>query len=531
MYKLVLVDDEQYVIKGLKKCIDWEKYDIEIVGNARNGKEALQIIKDKEPEIVITDIYMPEVNGLKLIEKIQEILPHTKTIILSGYEDFEYAQTAIRGRAFDYLLKPVEIEEMVKIIKKAKKKIDQELKKIKNRKKLEKQLKESLPVLREKYLRYVLTDVYTLKEIKNEYKFLNINLKKENFVVIILKIEELKENCDARKQLQLINIKNIMYKTINEYLSGEVIEEYSRVFIAIINYEDETIEEIQKIARKIKRSIHKIYDINLEVGIGNQYKNYNNIPDSYREAEEALEYKLFFNDNIVYYGDVAVSKEKSPLIYPFNIERKIITSLKMSNIEELEKNIDKFIRFFTSRNNISPEEIKRNCLQLIYTIYKKIIEWDISFNGKNKFNKSIETSIQKAKSFKKLKSSLNEFMLMIIENIQNKKELQNEEDIQKACRFIKNNYQKELSLKDIASSIPLTKNYFANLFKEKTGQTAMSYLKEVRIKKARNLLKKSDLKIYEIAEKIGYNNSNYFSKVFKEYTGFSPSEYRKQNNK
>ncbi|MFW6308679.1 MAG: response regulator [bacterium] len=529
MYKLVIVDDEQYVLRGLKNCIKWNDYDIEIAGEARNGKEALEIIKEKEPELVITDIYMSDVNGLELIEKVHETLPYTKTIILSGYEDFEYAQTAIRERAFDYLLKPVEMNKMIEIIQKAKNQIDEELQKIKNQEKLEKQLKESLPVLREKYLRYVLTDIFTLPEVKQEYQFLNINLKSENFVVMMIKIEELQEDCDARKQMQLINIKNIIYETINQYLSGEVIEEYSRVFIAIINYENETIEEIKKIAQTIKKSLNKIYNISLEVGIGSQYKDYNNISKSYREAEEALEYKFFSGDNIVYYGDIAVSKKDSVLVYPFNIEKKILTALKIGDLTRVDKYLEKFINSFTEKQNIAPEKVKRNCLQLVYSIYKKIIEWDISFQVKHKIDHSVEAGIREADSIVLLKENLNNLMKMIAENIKVQKETQNEEDIQKACRYIEKNYDRELSLKDIASSIPLTKNYFANLFKEKTGRTAMSYLKEVRIRKAKEMLSNSDLKIYEIAEKVGYNNSNYFSKVFKEDTGSSPSDYRKNN--
>ncbi len=530
MYKMVLVDDEKYVIKGLKDSINWKDQDIQIVGEASNGLSAYKLIKDTKPDIVITDIYMPKMGGLELIEKTLDILPHTKIIILSGFEDFEYAQTAIRKKAFDYILKPIEKDKIVDIIKKAKDQIAKELDNIKNMINLKKQLQESLPTLREKYLKHLLEGTLSLNNILEEYNYLNINLQKRNFVIMVIEIDDDQEGrCE---ELITLGIKNIIKDSINEVYQGEVVDEYFKKIVIILNYDkcektNIVIEKLEKIGKKIKSSTEKSFDKSLTIGIGRLYEKADYIMDSYKEALEALEYKLFLGKGqIIFYNDVAVKKNNPPVVYPFSKENKIITALNLGDTDNISDYVIDFINFYTKKNNASPEYLKRACLQLIYIILRKLAEWDISLEIVESQEAMVSNRIKALNSCSELQEYLTKFFKGIAYHIKDNKHKSNRSTIENACYFIKKNYYKDISLIDIANYVNLTRTYFASLFKRETGRTVMGYLKEIRINKAKDLLQESNFKIYEVAEKVGYNNSNYFAKVFREHSGVSPNEYR-----
>lgn len=532
MYKLLLVDDEKYVMEGLEMKIDWHKYDIEIVGKAQNGLAAYEMIKTRKPDIIITDIYMPKMNGLELIEKTLDLLPHTKAIILSGYQDFKYAQTAIRNKAYDYILKPIKAEKIIKIIEKAKLQIEKELAEIRDEKKLKRQLRESLPVLREKYLKYVLTNKLELISFKKRYQYLDVNLGEKNFVVMAFAVEENKIKEKEKSQLVMIGIKNLIGEIINDSLQGEVLEELSSMIIAIINYNEisneiEAIEYLQKIGQKIKNAVEKSYNLCLTIGIGRLYKESEYIGDSYKEALEALEYKMFLGKGeVIYYNDVTVSRDNFPMLYPFSKEEQIIKALKIGDVINLKGYIKDFLEFYFNKEQILPRYFKKACMQLTYIILRKLVEWDMELDIYRNSNNNIEIDIDNAESYKKLKEILTKFIINIAAEINKRNKCQNQYYVDKACKYIENNFNKQISLQDISNSVHLTKNYFANLFKSQTGNTVMEYLTEIRINKAQELIKETDLKIYEIAERVGYNNSNYFIKVFKKFLGTTPNNYR-----
>ena len=328
MNKMIIVDDEKIVREGLKSSADWEIYGINIVGCAENGKEALELIRKEKPEIILTDIYMPEMDGLELINIVSDIIPHAKSILMSGFKDFKYAQTAIRNNAFDYILKPIEIDYLIEAIKKVNYKINEELSRIKNKDLLEKQLKESRPVLRERYLDYILTNRLTLEEVKEQYDYIKVKLKKKNFVVMVIELEDI-NNEYKFKETNMISIKNALEYLVKNDLMGEVLSGDQQRFIIILNYcqSKETgkiLEYLQNIAQRIKNHINNLFNIPISIGIGGLYKESENISLSYREASEALKYRMFVGRNsTIYIGDVSIERNETTILYPINLEKKI----------------------------------------------------------------------------------------------------------------------------------------------------------------------------------------------------------------
>lgn len=533
MYKLLVVDDEERVRRGLQVSVDWDELDIEIIGEAEDGKEALAIVKKEKPDIIITDIYMPEMDGLQLMKKALEIIPNTKIIILSGYEEFKIARTAIRNKAFDYLLKPVKVEDMVRVIEKAKQKIEYELSRLENEKRIKKQLQESLPVLKERYLDYLLTGRISLKKLKKKYKYLDFNLEDNNFVVMVFVLEGyICHDEDESSQIKKIKFKIMLENIINEKFKTEVLEGYPHKFISIINYnpveeKEDIVEELHYIGKRIQNIIDENTDKTISLGIGRLYKEAKYISDSYQEALEALEYRLFRGKNqIIYIEDVDVTRAHLIRSYPFDDESEIVMALKIGDIENIEQYIKRFFEHYKEKKCFSPSQLKRACLQLIYNILRKLVEWNIDFDFNITNKESLEVVIDKMNSFEELEQFLIKRVSKIATTINERKINQNQCYIKKAIKYIDKHYKDDITIKDVAQAVYLTPNYFANLFKEETGKTIISYLTEVRIEKAKQLLKTTQLKIYEIAAAVGYQDSKYFGQVFKKQIGITPNDYR-----
>ena len=183
MYKIILVDDEEEVRRGVLNKIQWNKYGFEIVGEAENGKEALEIVEKNTPDIVITDIKMPFMDGMKLTQILYERFPTIKTIILTGFDEFEYAKTAIKLNVIEYVLKPVSSEDIIELLINVKEKLDREFEEKKNIKLLKESYIKSLPILREKFLSSIIRGNINIDEIKEKEKKYNVNLKGEAFLI------------------------------------------------------------------------------------------------------------------------------------------------------------------------------------------------------------------------------------------------------------------------------------------------------------------------------------------------------------
>lgn len=529
MYKMIIVDDDESVRKGLKISIDWSEINIRVVGLAKNGEEALKMVKEEKPEFVITDIYMPKMDGLELTIKIKEVVPYAKVIILSGYEDFDYARTAIRNNAYDYILKPIKAEKMIKIVKKAKKVIDQEMLKLQDERDLKKQLKESLPVLKERYLDYLLSRRLSLEYIKENYKYIELDIEDKKTVVLVIElddIEEMEAKKDEERQIIMLSIKRALNSILNQGFQGEIITHYPNRFVIIMNYENNNniIKEITSLCNKMKNFLEDYFDHSITIGIGGLYDDSEQIVNSYQEAIEALEYKIFFGKgNIIYIGDVAINKKQNKYNYPFEQENKIITALKIGDVENIEKYIGEFTTYYLDNNNTFPEEFKRACIQLIYYIFRNLIYWnysiDIAIN-------SIEEKIKRAKSHQKVEKYMKRYINNIASKIIQKKESEYNHVVKKVCEYIEEKYSQNINLEDIANSVYLTSNYLSNLFKEETGKTIMNYLTEIRLKKAKKLLLNTEYKVFEVAEKVGYKDARYFSQVFKKNVGITPTTFR-----
>lgn len=490
MYKVYLLDDEPFILEGLKYIVDWKDYGFEIVGFANNGEEGLKEILSMDIDLVITDIMMPKMTGLELIENLINSNYQTNFIVLSAFQEFEYAKKAISMGAQNYILKPIDTEELEKSIISIKSK----LKEKENRNKDKEVVNNS-----------VLLKLITDKDYENiDYIKEKLKYNVEYRVGII----ELKnKDKDIHKVLKVIpDMKKYLYCIENKSKA---------VFIIDGKSNDEYIEELTN----IKNQIIDLIDDIVYISLGEIVKDLKDINISYECAKDISEYKII-------YPDISWIKE-----YKEKNNKNIDIDIDFEDLKYLliNKDFDNASLFIESKFNqlkedeLNPKEIKAKALEVFLNVYNYINESklikNLSIYLENVIKKNTIDEIQ----FELI--SMIKFMHTKLDNTQ--------ESISpviiKLLNHIEKNYQKDLNLKEISDSLNINSIYLGQLFQKEIGILFSDYINNFRINKAKDLLVNTSLKVSEIGELVGYSNKNYFYRKFKSIVGITPSEWRKLN--
>lgn len=512
MVKVVLLDDENRIIRGLKVIINWEKYDCEIVGEASNGIDGIELIKNTEPDIVITDIRMPKMDGLQMIQSLKEQGSSPEFIILSGYSEFEYAKKGMELGVNYYILKPIEVEEVETCLSKLCQKIEN--KKIKKREMLE------FKTLAIKEIIDGSTD--NREDILDLLNYSNIQLDETNIVCAIIEINPTCSDYFNENSNILINT----IKTyINMYYRCEVIKYMDLQMAIIVNSSMEIdSQKLQASFAQLHKDIEQNYHIESCIGVGKIIDCLSDISLSFEQARYAINYKIINGKN-----SIIEFKELSDTSKGFKIPKKIFDDLEKYinnlDLEGCRVTINTFFDILVAKKKLRPMDIQLQCLLLIISTVKtmKSIQFELNeFIGKDVL------ALEEISRFKSITEIKNWLINVISSIIELKNELENirPSTIDEIKAYIQLHYTESLTLNSIAEHFFFNPYYLSQLFKKKTGETYLNYVTKLRVKKAQELLTSTNMKIYEICHAIGYENTKYFNKVFQKYIDLKPSEYR-----
>ncbi|HHW49458.1 MAG TPA: response regulator [Clostridiaceae bacterium] len=526
--KVMLVDDEYLTRELLRRCINWNEIGMEIVSEASNAYEALDIVDKIIPDIIITDICMPFMDGIEFSKAVIERHPHIKIVILTGYEEFEYAKRSIKVGAADFLLKPINHNEIKKAALNIKEKIEAERTRNDEYRKLKKQLDESMPYLREIFLNELLQGRMDENIIQNKLLYFQIDIKSNQFQTAVIEIIYTSMHAEFGEE-DILLLRMHCIELIKQYFRNKI---YTYVFfdisqrIVILN-NDKDIDLIE-CCENIKNMIVNRLNCFVCIGVGNSYEGIKNIRNSYREAIEALNYKViagknqvmnynditfpaqrqlfFFDDQIDdlgYYLKVGMEDKAIELVETLYDEIASIQTDIVDIIRVIGVNIISTILNTATKLGINIKEVFHNGIQP----YKYVFKIDTIPEMKNYLKSCISGALKSINSFRNSKVS------KIVKEIQN---------------FLIENYaDPEINLLSVAKMFYLNPSYLSRLFRQETGQTFVEYLTRIRIKKAIELLKETDMKVYEVAEKVGIIDPHYFGICFKKYLGMSVSEFKK----
>jgi len=398
MWKLVIADDEPKIRRGIESILDWNDFNIDIVGEAEDGELALEVIQEKTPDIILLDINMPFLSGLNLLERLKDINNKSIVIIISGYDDFSYAQKALRFNVFDYILKPVNKKSMEDIIRKAVYKLNKIKRENNYLQWINKQVTENIDALKKTFFSEWLNNKLSDDEVLREMEFFNIDFGKNIGITVIKVIDKL-------------NIEIIDKKWNTELL------EFAIANLLNDKFKESNVKFIFADDKKNVILVSKIDDMLEWITLGNQLE---------------VEISKYLKCNVI-------------------IEQANVSSgiLKIKDV------------YLTIRNNVNE---KKKCTPMALSTIKYIEE---------------------------------------------------------------NYYSNDLNINDVSDKLEVTSSYLSKLLKKETGLSFIEYLTNIRIKKAMYIMEDPTIKIYDVAELVGYSNQHYFCRAFKKLVGFSPTEYKR----
>ncbi|RED51836.1 response regulator [Cohnella lupini] len=519
LHNAILVDDEVYTRKGLMKLIDWEACGFRIVAEADNGEDALELIERIRPDLVITDITMPVLDGLELIRRIvEEKTVSPVFIIISGYSDFKYAQQAVRYGVHDFILKPIDEIDFSKTLRK---------------------LNERLKQNRVEYVRNerLLTGAMIESLIKGEADEAFVAEWEQRLMLrpndrLFYMFAELNDNHPWRQsgvQAPTASFKEIVHLAIRHETGDDqpiyLHEHRNRIGILV---PDRVLErfggEVRLFALRIKEALSEA-DCSIFLYFGTPVFRLMDVPQSYKTAKEALLYKYIHDDGRIVIYDQVRSEGLNYVGIDAGDFNRFIEQIEELQSDAVKATIDSLFLDFRDKR-YAPEAVKMNIHQCVLGVTKAIRSMD----GDERSLASLEPIVgwhDLNLSLSELKRLFTEFVVESQNCIAHLRKVQLKGAIQKIRSYIEANYSSNISLKSIAAEFYINPVYLGQLFKKTYGVYFNDFLLQIRVNEAKKLLRQSsDMRIYEVAEKVGFSSADYFVTQFEKIERMTPTEYR-----
>lgn len=495
--KVMLVDDERLILEGLKAIIDWEGLGLDIVCTASNGEEAIEKFRKNPVDIVVTDINMPKVTGLEFLKRLKSINDDVKFIVLSGYDEFAYAKSALELGVKSYLLKPVDEDELEKVLKSIIDDVDSKKKK-----------EHSLIIKNSKLIDFLNSKI-NIEEIIQFSDVMKIGFESKSYVVsnIISKSGKIDEIMTCIR-------KNILS-------SFEIIPNYDGS-IVVINSIDTDISEagLREFYEIIKVVIKDELDIDIFISVGNTVSKIEEIPVSYRNSTLAKK-----NILVTGYGKIVFSDEIVEASNDSKSFKKEIEDLNKLIIEKDNDGAKKYMLSIFEDENMTPKNIYDISIKIVILVDEVLKD----FNLDNKYGTSSLSNIIVDLCNEATRENIETFLLAEIEDaikvISDNTQVYSPV-VQQVVKTINTNYKEELSLKTLAIRYRINSSYLGQIFSKEVGISFSDYLNKVKNTKAKELILNTNMRINNIAKEVGYTDTSYFYRKFKKYYGVCPSTLR-----
>lgn len=531
--KILIVDDDFVVRQGIIHSIDWQSNGLFICGEAANGREGFEKVQKLMPEIVITDIKMPVEDGLKLSERISEAYPYIKIVILTGYNDFAYARQGLKLGVREYLLKPVNADELLRAvvalrdeINREKCALDEEL----GRKAL---LMENNNLIRDRLLSKLVNGALsasgTYSSVLQKLETLGIRLNGPHYKVLLIAVDDFllltQNSTETEKEALISQIRTLIEGELErDYRSAVFLNEYS-YFIAILNCTGLPVFYEREMIMQVRRLVHERLCLTVTTTIGTERASLFEIPASYREAVYALRRRPYRNGDCLIEYEPSMVQGGETIFEIKNEETALVQKLRTYRGEEI-KDILCGIFQEAARIEMNFQQLKTTCIRLIMITISNLEEMSLLSQELCGGQFDPLSEIEKYETIHSLEQWMQQFFHEVGALLHSVETQKYKAVVKKAIQFVEKNYQSKIKIEDVVREIFVTPNYFSQVFKSQTGMNFTDYVNQFRVEKAKILLWNLDLKIYHVAEQVGYQEYKYFNFIFKKYVGYSPKEYR-----
>ncbi|TYP71225.1 response regulator [Paenibacillus methanolicus] len=537
MYKVIIVDDEAVVRDGLKNTITWSDHGFTLVGDYANGREALEAVEQHKPDLIISDISMPFMDGLELAAAVSACYPYIKMIILTGFDEFDYAQQALRLKVADFIVKPITAREIRELLDKARAEMDEEAKRREDMSRLQSQLKQSLPLLKERFLERLVINGLGRAEITERFAYFGLPPLSSMYVAMVVDIDDFGDresfDFDAFDEEML---RFAAFDIVSEICAGEGVIVFrtreERMVAVVYGIAEETAlyDKAFRVAEQVRHEIERYLKFTITVGIGQACQSTERLPNSYRSALGALDYRFLLGKNrIISIIDLEGKSEALPPVQQ-DWDRKLASSVKTGSMQDAQRLIEQMVAELKS-SMVPIEACVLHMQKAVLALMNSIQDLSAHESGGLPFDpQTMLTDVYRFKTVDEIEQWLKQAVKTVMSVIEGSRTHYTGTQIRRAINYIESNYANEkMSLQELCRHVLMSTSYFSLVFKQHTGETFVEYLTRVRIEKAKELLQHTTMKFYEIAEKVGYGDPNYFSILFKKHAGITMREFRERS--
>lgn len=532
-YQVVFADDEPIILRSLRVALPWEELGIEVAGDAHNGEEALRLIREAGPDIVISDIRMPVMDGIAMMKQAMAEHPATLFVLLSGYGEFEYAREAIRHGAFDYLLKPVDHEELEKVMREAKEKLDADAKRQSEQEILRSSVQSLSSLVRERLIGSMLEGndkpydrLYWLQGWEMEHPYLMLVVSLDDMLTLN------RWGAEERK-LWYFAVGNVLQELGEQHAAFTVFPFRSGEWVMLLQHTEQA--KAAEIAEKLIPLVKACTKLSCSVGISSRFEGIDSLHECYRSAQRAL-LRRFAE------GRERVCADLLPAdgIVQAHAERRIGQSYaSRGELPALESRLAEALTGFDAaafagslgqwlvslrEDGIAQADASACFIELTVSLHRRLTDMGLSPSDEVPV---LLASLPACRTLEEMGALFRgTFETYTQRQATDAGREEEKRSIRKALDYVSGRFHHDLGIDEVSEFVGLSCSHFCVLFKKETGVTFLEHLTRLRIERACSILRNADVKVYQIAPLVGYQDPKYFTNVFKKMTGMTPTEYR-----
>lgn len=523
MLKVLIVDDEVLERKVLTKIINGFSEDVIVIGEAPNGRLAIEMTIKDRPDIIFMDIKMPGIDGVQAVQEIKKIDSSIRFIMVSAFNTFEYAKLVMQQGVKEYVLKPSRKQDILESLQRVSLEIREERNRINEEKSLRRNLDRAVSIAGKECINTLLVSQVNDFNFDEWGELLGVEITYG--YMMLFSIHEVVEPEQFRndKQTWYLWLKDTLNLVVKKYelMLGPIIDTQVPVLFLCrkmtekVHFKTNAINIIEEINQLFQKEF--LY-AELRVGVGLPYMYASELYKSYNEALTALQQLLKMSNQKFLFGNHEEGSEISSSTDVLEAEKQLLDALRQGDVNQVSIIYEQFVRRLSIRQTNS-EKISKSFDELFILVSRMLHDLGISYEQTPSINQleDLKTLYEKGKSY----------LLSVVHHVQDWRNNHAKGMLQKAKEYIEKNYSESINLELVAEFVELSPFYFSKLFKDRFGMTFIEYLTEVRMKQAKTEMQGGGKSLKEICYSVGYKDPNYFSRVFKKNTGLSPSEFRK----
>lgn len=530
MFDIMIIDDDATVRENLKNIILWDQMNIRLVCEAEDGETARELYYTYRPKIVITDINIPVISGLDLVEMLKQEDPDLLFIVITGYTDFELAQRSLNLNAFKLLSKPVFPDAINHSIREAVEFLNNSRNQKKQMDELQELMMASLPQMQETFMFKLLRHPPKDSEfIQTRLRQLKIAFPEPRYIVALVTTHVSFQDLDDQDVVLLYLKKTLSQTLAQEGLqSFSVIDSDSRINCIINMPVDYTISKIESVFVKLSEQMRYVHEAQIYAGIGMQVQNLSQIHVSWQAAVSSLKYRsLLGNEDIVFYDNL---KQIDELHLQTPISSYLKNRFREGNLEVISNTLRNHVEDLRQNPSENRNTVRAFLLEYITNISSEAVKFGLDLDQLSSYQELLLRLFQNRDLSSCVEDALN-LTAYLLKEIEHKRDNNSNYLIGMAKEYIRNNLNdKELDLDKVCNHVGLSRFYFSKLFHQTEQMGFSAYLKAERINLAKKLLRTTNLRVFEISDACGFSNAKYFSYVFKQTVGEKPLDYQKSKS-